>query len=50
MTEEDYNKSDTVLESLRRQRERKSGDEAVLAEVDRARQLVLDRRAEYENS
>ena len=50
MTEEDYNKSDNVLESLRRQRERKSGDEAMLAEIARARQLVLDRRAEYENS
>ena len=45
-----YNKSDNVLESLRRQRERKSGDEAMLAEIARARQLVLDRRAEYENS
>ena len=31
MTEEDYNKSDNVLESLRRQRERKSGDEVMLA-------------------
>ena len=50
MTEEDYNKSDNVLESLRRQRERKSGDEARLAEIARARQPVLDRRAEYENS
>ena len=50
MTEEDYNKSDNVLEPLRRQRERKSGDEAMLAEIARARQLVLDRRAEYENS
>ena len=50
MTEEDYNKSDNVLESLRRQRERKSGDEAMLAEIARARQLALDRRAEYENS
>jgi GrpB-like predicted nucleotidyltransferase (UPF0157 family) len=48
MTEEDYNKSDNVLESLRRQRERKSGDEAILGEIARARQLVLDRRAEYE--
>jgi len=50
MTEEDYNKSDNVLESLRKQRERKSGDEAILAEIARARQLVLDRRAEYESS
>ena len=50
MTEEDYNKSDNVLEPLRRQRERDSGDEAMLAEVARARQLVLDRRAEYDNS
>ena len=49
MTEEDYNKSENVLESLRRQRERKSGDEAILAEIARADQLVLDRRAEYEN-
>ena len=50
MTEEDYNKSDNVLESPRRQRERKSGDGAMLAEIARARQLVLDRRAEYEIS
>ena len=50
MTEEGYNKSDNVLESLRRQRERKSGDEAMLAEIARARQLALGRRAVYENS
>ena len=48
MTEEDYNRSDKVLEALRQIRRRKD-DEAALAEVDRARQLVLDRRAEYES-
>ena len=49
MSEEDYNRSDKVLEALRRIRKRKD-DEAALAEIARARQLVLDRRAEYENS
>ena len=48
MTEEDYNRSDKVLEALRRIRKRKD-DEAALAEIDRARQLVLDRRAEFES-
>ena len=49
MSEEDYNRSDKVLVSLREIRKRKD-DEAALAEIARARQLVLDRRAEYENS
>ena len=49
MTEEDYNRSSKVLDALRKIRKRKD-DEATLAEIDRARQLVLDRRAEYESS
>ena len=49
MTDEDYNRSDKVLEALRKIRVRKKYDEAALAEIDRARKLVLDRRAEYES-
>jgi hypothetical protein len=49
MTEEDYYMSSKVLYALRKIRQRKD-DEATLAEIDRARQLVLDRRAEYESS
>ena len=48
MTEEDYNRSDKVLEALRKIRVREQDDEAALPEIERARQLVLDRRAEYE--
>ena len=49
MTEEEYNRSDKFLEALRKMRTR-TEDEAKLAEIERARQLVLDRRAEYESS
>ena len=49
MTEEDYSRSSKVLDALRKIRKRKD-DEAALAEIDRARQLVLDRRAQYESS
>ena len=49
MTEEDYNRSNKVLEALRKIRVSKKDDEAALAEIDRARKLVLDRRAEYES-
>jgi GrpB-like predicted nucleotidyltransferase (UPF0157 family) len=48
MTEEEYNRSDKFLEALRKMRTR-TEDEAKLAEIERARQLVLDRRAEYES-
>ena len=48
MTEEDYNRSNKVLDALGKIRVRRQGDEAALAEIERARKLVLDRRAEYE--
>ena len=48
MTEEDYNRSDKVLNALRQMRTRKDRSEAKLAEIERARHLVLDRRAECE--
>ena len=49
MTEEDYNRSSKVLDALRKIRKRKDG-EAALAEIDRARQLVLDRIWQSESS
>ena len=47
MSEEDYNNAEYVLEALRKQKARKSDDEDIVADIDRARLLILKRMGEY---
>ena len=46
MNQDDYNRAENVLEALRNQKRRKS-DEEVVANVDRARLLILKRMEEF---
>ena len=48
MSDQDYDRAEKVLEALRKQRMAKSGDEEKLAEIARARDLVIRRMGEYE--
>ena len=47
MSDEDYDRAEKVLEALRKQRVAKSGEEEKLAEIARARDLVIRRMREY---
>ena len=47
MSDQDYARAEKVLEALRQQRINKSGDEEKLAEIARARDLVIRRMGEY---
>jgi hypothetical protein len=48
MSDQDYDRAEKVLEALRKQRVAKSGGEEKLAEIARARDLVIRRMGEYE--
>jgi hypothetical protein len=47
MNQEDYDKAEKVLETMRKHKSAKSDDANIVAEIDRARQLILRRMEEF---